>query len=374
MKRLAPRRLCGVAGLVALALAVAACGSASGGGGGGGSGGGSGPSIALSNSYSGNYWRQIMVKTFQAAAKSAQQDKQVSKSSVVNGDNTASTQISQLQSMILQGWKGIAIDAASTTALNGVIQKACSRNIKVVVFDSLATAPCATKVAFNYVQYGEFEAGWVARHLHGHGNVLEIRGIAGTSVDNDIHQGIVQELKKYPGIKLVGSVHGNWTKSVTQQAVAGLLPSLPKVDAVVDQGGDGSGTALAFKAAHRPLPLIIMGNRGDELRIWQQQLGKPLGSSMISISSEPGVASVAFWVAYMLSKGEKVPNTVTIPLLTITKPHLADWLKLTPPTGVATPVFTLGYTRQLVKANLDHTALPSPPVPGQKSFVPVPGA
>jgi ribose transport system substrate-binding protein len=372
MKGSLVKHLTGAIGLAALCAAATACsgsGTASTGGAPQNS-----TSIALSNSYAGNFWRQIMISTFQDAAKSGKAQGLVSSSSVVNADNTASDQISQLQSMIIQGWKGIVIDAASTTALNGVIQKACSRGIKVVVFDSLATAPCATDVTFDYVQYGKFEATWVAQHLNGHGNVLEIRGIAGTSVDNDIHQGIVEGLKQYPGIKVVGSVHGNWTKSITQQAVAGILPSLPKVDAVVDQGGDGSGAGLAFQAARRPLPLIVMGNRGDELRLWQQQLGKPLGNSMISISSEPGVASVALWVDYMLIKGEQVPKTVTMPLLTITKPQLSNWIGVTPPTGVATPVFTLGYTEQLVKANLAHTTPPSPPSPGQKSFIPVPGS
>lgn len=371
MKRLATTGAGVAVALAALAVASVGCGAA-----GNGSGGNStaAASIALSNSYAGNYWRQTMVKTYSTAAAEAQKQKLIAKSAVVNADNTASEQISQLQSMIIQGWKGIVIDAASTTALNGVIAKACARGIKVVVFDSLATAPCATKVAFDYVGYGQFEANWVAQHVHGRGNILEIRGIAGTSVDNDIHKGIVEGISKYPGMKIVGSVHGNWTKSISQQAVTGLLPSLPKVDAVVDQGGDGSGAALAFEAAHRQLPLIIMGNRGDELRVWQQQLGKPLGDSMISISSEPGVASVAFWVDYMLVKGEQVPQNVTIPLLTITKPNLNGWIGVTTPTGVATPVFTLNYSRDLVKANLEHKPLPVPPAPGQQSFVPVPAS
>ena len=50
---------------------------------------------------------------------------------------------------------------------------------------------------------GLTEANYVAQRLHGKGNVLEIRGIAGTSVDNDIHAGIVQGFAKYPKIKVV---------------------------------------------------------------------------------------------------------------------------------------------------------------------------
>jgi ribose transport system substrate-binding protein len=323
-------------------------------------------SIALSNSYAGNSWRQQMIKTYAVAGKTATSQGLIAKWTIVNADNSATQQISQIQNMILQHWSAITIDAASPTALNGVIAKACAAGIKVVVFDSLATAPCAYKVAYNYVSMGLTEANYVAQRLHGKGNVLEIRGIAGTSVDNDIHAGIVKGFAKYPGIKLVGSVHGNWTETIAQQAVQGILPSLPKIDAVVDQGGDGYGCARAFKAANRPTPLIIEGNREDELRWWSQQ-AKEKGYDTISISSTPGVAAIAFWVAYQVLQGAKVPNTVQVPLLEITKKDLNAWMNATPATGVATPQYSLAWTKKLIDANLHHKPLPPVPLPGQSS-------
>jgi ribose transport system substrate-binding protein len=48
--------------------------------------------------------------------------------------------------------------------------------------------------------------------------------------------------------------------------VAGILPILPKIDGVATQGNDGFGTAQAFKAAGRPIPIIVLGNRYDELK------------------------------------------------------------------------------------------------------------
>lgn len=59
---------------------------------------------------------------------------------------------------------------------------------------------------------------------------------------------------------------GDWAADVAQRAVAGVLPSLPKIDAVVTQGGDGYGAAQAFAPAKRETPIIIMGNREDELQ------------------------------------------------------------------------------------------------------------
>ena len=70
--------------------------------------------------------------------------------------------------------------------------------------------------------------------------------LAGVFVDDEISKGINETVAKYPQFKIVGSVHGDWAQEVAQKAVAGILPSLPEVKAVVTQGGDGYGAAQAF--------------------------------------------------------------------------------------------------------------------------------
>jgi len=319
--------------------------------------------IALSNSYAGNTWRQQMLKTWDAATKDAQGKKLIADSKVVNSNNSAPEQANQIENMIVEGWSAIVINAASPTALNGVIQEACDQKIVVVVFDGLATAPCAYKVAYDYVKMGEQEADFVAKKLGGKGNVLEIRGIAGVSVDDDISKGIHDTFAKDTGIKLVGSVHGNWTQTVAQKEVASVLPTLPKVDAIVDQGGDGWGAYQAFKSADRPIPLIIMGNRQDELALWDQLRQQPGGYDTFSLSSAPGVASIAFWVAQQVLAGKQVPNTVQVPLLVIDEKDLPMWLKATPQGGVATPVYTQDWTAKLIDANVKSEPLPKSPLP-----------
>lgn len=336
-----------------LAFGCSSTSSSSTEGGGGGSNGGAKSSdikIALSNSYAGNSWRKQMVSDFTTVAKKAKADGQISSFDVVNSNNDASQQISQLQDMILQGYNAIVIDAASPTALNGVIQKACKAGITVVVFDSLATAPCAYKLESNYVEYGKIQTEYVAKQLNGRGNILEIRGVAGTSVDSDISKGIHDTVAKYPGLKIVGQVHGNWTETIAQQAVVGILPSLPKVDAVVDQGGDGAGAIKAFQAQHKDVPLTIIGNRGAGLQAWNDLLKEDKSYKTMSISSMPGMSTIAFWMAYMKVQGQDVPKTVYAPMLEIQQDHLAAWLKVTPASGVATKTFTLEETKGFVKA------------------------
>ncbi|MGH7119040.1 MAG: ABC transporter substrate-binding protein [Acetobacteraceae bacterium] len=319
--------------------------------------------IALSNSYAGNSWRQQMIRIWDLAARDAIGHSVIAKTKVVNANNSAPQQASQISDLTLEGWKAIVIDAASPTALNGVIQQACGAHIVVVVFDGLATAPCAYKVAINYVSWGTMEAQYVAKRLGGKGNVLEVRGVAGTSVDQDIHQGIVETFSKYPGIKIVGSVNGAWTQSIAQKEVAGILPSLPRIDAVVTQGGDGYGTYQAFKSAGRPTPLIIMGNRQDELALWKQLAAAPSGYQTFSVGTPPGISSIAFWVAQQILAGATVPKTVHVPLVVIHAKNLDAWLKAVPPGGVATPVYDQKWTEQLIAANLNHSAPPAAPIP-----------
>jgi ribose transport system substrate-binding protein len=321
--------------------------------------------IALSNSYAGNTWRQQMLKTWDRATSGAVKDHIIKAAKVVNANNSAPEQANEIESLIVEGWDAIVINAASPTALNGVIQEACDQHIVVVVFDGLATAPCAYKVAYNYESMGQHEADFVNKKFDGKANVLEVRGIAGVSVDDDIHKGITETVAKDPNLKVVGSVYGNWTQTVTQKEVASVLPSLPKIDAVVTQGGDGYGAYQAFKAAGRPTPLIIFGNRQDELALWHDILKTDPSYDTFSESSAPGCASVAFWVAQQVLAGKKVPNTITLPLPRIDTADLEQWLKVMPTGAVATPVYTQQWTADLIDATVAHAPLPASPVAKQ---------
>jgi ribose transport system substrate-binding protein len=85
--------------------------------------------IALSNSYYGNSWRKQMVDCFTKSATQAKEQGKISDFIIVNGDGTQNTQISQLNSLILSDVDAICINAASPTALNGVIEKAIRKGI-----------------------------------------------------------------------------------------------------------------------------------------------------------------------------------------------------------------------------------------------------
>jgi ribose transport system substrate-binding protein len=295
--------------------------------------------IALSNSFAGNTFRQQQLKSWAEVATQAKKTGLVSDApAFTTAENQATEQAQQIQNLVLQGYKAIVINAASPTALNGAVKAACSAGVVVVSFDGIVNEPCAYRIAADFHQMGAVQVDFLAKKLNGKGNILEVRGLAGVSVDEDIHRGIVDEIKKYPGMKIVGSVYGAWTQTVAQKEVAGVLPSLPQVDGVVTQGGDGFGVAQAFRSAGRSVPTIILGNRQEELAWWKTQ-GTDTYKTM-SIAADPGSSTFAFWVAQQLLAGNKLPHEMSLPTLTVTSDNVDKVLSTTAPGTVASNVFT----------------------------------
>ena len=304
--------------------------------------------IALSNNYAGNSWRQAMLKSWDKNGKAAVEAGIVAAADpFTTSENQVTEQAAQIQNMILQGYDAIVINAASPDALNGAVKEACDAGITVVSFDGIVTEPCAWRIAVNFKQMGKDQLVYLAEMMPAGGNLLEIRGLAGVFVDDEISAGIHEGAAENSQFEIVGSVHGDWAQDVSQKAVAGILPSLPEIGAVVTQGGDGYGAAQAFKAAGRPTPLIIMGNRQDELQWWKEQKDAS-GYETMSVSIAPGVSTLAFWVAQQVLDGATVPKDLTVPFLRVDQNDLEDKLAGTEKGGVANIEYSLEDAKKVI--------------------------
>lgn len=291
--------------------------------------------IALSNNYAGNSWRQAMLTSWETITGAAVEAGIVAEApAFTTAENQATEQAAQIQNMILEGYDAIVVNAASPTALNGAIKEACDAGIVVVSFDGIVTEPCAWRIAVDFKEMGRLQVEYLAGRLPEGGNLLEIRGLAGVFVDDEISAGIHAGVEQFPQFTIVGSVHGDWAQDVAQRAVAGILPSLPEIVGVVTQGGDGYGAAQAIAAAGRDMPIIIMGNRQDELAWWAEQKAAN-GYETMSVSIAPGVSTLAFWVAQQILDGAEVPKDLIVPFLSISQDSLEADLASTPAGGVA---------------------------------------
>jgi ribose transport system substrate-binding protein len=305
--------------------------------------------IALSNSFYGNTWRKQMVDVMQKAANGAKEQGVISDFIVDNGDGTANTQLAQLNSLILSHPDAILINAASGTALNGAVTQAAQQGIKVVVFDSLTTSTDAYQISYDVSSWGEIAANYVVKRLSSNGgNVLVTRGVVGSQPELLIYNAAMKVLKEHPEIHILGEVDTEADNAKAQSAVANLLPSMPKIDAVLTEGS--YGVVQAFLAAGRPVPLVVGNNRAEFILWWIEEKAKN-GYQTISLGSEPSIGVIAFWLSIHILRGDKVPemkeHPYLLPLVAVDNDTVDRFKDIQPGTVIAQQ-----YDDQWVKDNI----------------------
>lgn len=283
--------------------------------------------IGLSNSFYGNTWRRQMVDSFTQAAEEAKSAGYIADYEIQNGDNTVNTQIAQINSFILEGVDAICINAASSTALNDVIQQAMDQGIVIVAFDSIIDLEGAYTMDYDWVSMGETKTQYVMDAIGGEGNVIIVRGPSGAAPDEGIYEGIMNVLEQYPDVTVAAEVLGEADATVTQEGILNVISSLPEIDAVITHcGADSMGVVNAFESMGMEVPLTIGDNTAEFINWWAQQAEN--GYETMSVNSTPSCGAGALWVAVAILNGVEVPQNMYLPFIYINQDEIGEYTDL----------------------------------------------
>ena len=263
--------------------------------------------IAFSNSYFGNNWRAEMLKAADAYVKQPQVKSFIKEYKVYNAGNDVGQQIAQIRQIILSGADAIVVNAASPTGLDSVLDEAVNRGIVVVAFDNTVGTTKVVNVNNDQAAMGKRWAEFLADQIKGSGTVLMVHGVAGTTVDNDQASGAMSVFKQHPDIKVI-DVYGNWDVGTNQKVTANALATYPKIDAV--WGTEGcTGIIQAFLQLKRPLvPMTGESDNGFMRLVVENKV------PALVIGQPPAMAAAAIRVAVNLLSGNKLPQTISLPL------------------------------------------------------------
>ncbi|HVW58076.1 MAG TPA: sugar ABC transporter substrate-binding protein [Rhizobiaceae bacterium] len=289
--------------------------------------------IALSNSYIGNTWRTEMVQIAKAYTELPDVKPHIASFQVSSSGNDVNAQIAQINQMILSGVDAIVIDAATPTGLNSVIDQAVDNGILVVSFDSLVTTKKAVIVNEDNYEMGKKWADFIVEKMGDTGNVLMVRGVAGTFVDQERTRAAKDVFGKHQGIKTT-EVYGDWDDGTAQKVTANALASGTKFNGVWCQGGD-TGVIRAFQQAGAAIPPIA-GEAENGFRKLAAQLKFP----MLSIGQSPALSALSIKAAIAILQGQKVPQAINVPLPTATTDTLKAGVNYFPdlPDSFFTPI------------------------------------
>lgn len=307
---------------------------------------GKGYVIGFSNSYNGNTYRQAMEGYLKEATEELQKTGEVSEVIFAESNQNNSTQVQQIENFILQGVDAIIIDPGSATALNGAIQEASDAGIPCIIINDgpvSSEAELCYQINFDTIAQMGYLTEYVCEAIGGKGNIIELRGTAGSEFDNIAHEGVLKVLEKYPDIKVVAEIYTDWTGSKAQSELASVLPTLDKVDGVVTQGGDSYAAVQAFQSAGLDLPIIGGDNRGYFLKWWANEA--PEGYDTVSVSSNPWDGATGLYVAVDILDGKDVPKEMIHPFGIVTKDEVKDYADVADE-AICCPTFDRDWVRE----------------------------
>ncbi|MDR1437008.1 MAG: substrate-binding domain-containing protein, partial [Candidatus Symbiothrix sp.] len=159
-------------------------------------------------------------------------------------------QIADIQNFIDRKVDLIIVSPNKAAPVTPVVEKACKSGIPVILVDRkiLSDEYTAFIGADNY-RIGKEAGNYIIKLLNGKGNVVEIRGLDGSSPATERHQGFISAIDNYPGIRLLSSVDGAWQEDTGENKMEEILAACPEID-VVYAHNDRMATG-AYNAAAR---------------------------------------------------------------------------------------------------------------------------
>ena len=122
-------------------------------------------------------------------------------------------QVLQIDSLVNEGIDLLIVAPNQVQTISPAIDRAYDKGIPVIVFERKTSSRKYTAFisADNY-EMGRIMGEYIVSRLHGHGSVLEIKGLEGSSPSIERHNGFMDAIKNAPGIKVVASLQGDWTE------------------------------------------------------------------------------------------------------------------------------------------------------------------
>jgi ribose transport system substrate-binding protein len=278
--------------------------------------------IAIVNGFVGNTWRIQMIKTAKAFAEQPEIKSNVKEFKVVSTGTDVAAQLGAIEDFINQGYDAIVTIAVSPEGFDRVIRLADKNNVVIVPFDNVLDTDKVMEVNEDQLELGRMNGRWLRQQLGDktEGKILEVRGLAGNSVDRDRHLGFREVMEKGTKFQFV-EVVGNWDDGTAQKVTADAVAVHGKFDAVFTQGGS-TGTVRALMDAHHPF-VPIAGEAENGYRKLIAQHAKD-GLKGISIGQSPGLVAISVKAAITALQGNPMPQLISVPIPSADYTQLKD--------------------------------------------------
>jgi ribose transport system substrate-binding protein len=268
--------------------------------------------IAVVNGFVGNTWRIQMIQTAKAFVEQPEIASQIEEFKAVSTGTDVAAQLGAIEDFINQGYDAIITIAVSPEGFDRVIRLADRNNVVLVPFDNILDTDAVMMVNEDQYAMGTMYADWLIEQFGDKksGKILEVRGLAGNSVDRDRHQGFRDTFEGAGDWDIV-EVVGNWDDGTAQKVTADAIAVHGQFDGVVTQGGTTGTVRAMIDAGHPMVPIAGESENGYRKLLAEYSDDGLKGTS---IGQSPGLVAIAIKAALAALDGNVMPQLISVPI------------------------------------------------------------
>ncbi len=236
----------------------------------------------------------------------------------------AAQQIALLDAVIAERPDAILISVADDAALAPAVARANQAGIPLISFvNRMHPGRFVSFIGGDDEALGRGIANYLCRSLGGSGDIVIMQGTDTAPTSRDRLRGFHQALVGWPGIRVLASVSGRYQQPDAHAVMADLLPTLPKLDAVLC-ANDTMALGVLDALAEAGRVAAVTGINGIIPAAQAIGAGRMLASLDYSGFTMGCLATQA---ALRHLRGEKVPPEIMLPATVIHAGNYQAWLR-----------------------------------------------
>jgi ABC-type sugar transport system substrate-binding protein len=270
----------------------------------------SGLKVAFSQNASNNPWRLAETASMQDEAT-----KQGVQLTVTDANNEQSKQIADIKGLIAQK-PDVLFIAPITEQIANVVKDAGAAGIPVFLLDRDVDHNVAkpgqdfvTVIQSDFIQEGKRAATQMAKATGGNAKIIELEGTTGASPAIDRKKGFDDAITQCPGMQVVVSQDGDFTRAKGQSVAETLLQSHPDATAVYAHNDEMAlGAIAAIKAIGKvpgqDIKVVSVDGEKDGIK------AVAAGDLYATVECSPRFGPLAFQTMSDYAGGKPVPTLI----------------------------------------------------------------
>jgi galactofuranose transport system substrate-binding protein len=231
----------------------------------------------------------------------------------VDGQQEQENQIKAIRTFIAQQVDVIGVSPVVQTGWESVFQEAKEAGIPVILVDRRADVSeslYATHLGSDFTEEGRNAGRVMVKLLNGKGDIVELTGTEGSAPAADRAKGFREIIQQYPGMRIIASENGDFTRARGKEAMQNLLKVYgEQIEALYAHNDDMAIGAIKAIEEYGKMP-------GQDIKIVSIDAIRDAFQAMIdgklnaTVECNPLLGPKFFELALKVANGETVPKWV----------------------------------------------------------------